>query len=75
MVRRDPAEDVARLKEAGAHVLVGTPGRIDDVLKRCAGVLDLKRFEVSGAGRGPGRGARAGGDREGAGREGGAGGR
>jgi ATP-dependent RNA helicase DDX55/SPB4 len=36
---------VARFKEQGAHVLVGTPGRIDDVMKRCS-AMDLKRLEV-----------------------------
>lgn len=50
----DPAADAARLKENGAHVLVGTPGRLDDVLRRCCGDgvggatsgLDLRRVEV-----------------------------
>lgn len=53
----DPAADAARLLSgAGAHVLVGTPGRLDDVLRRCctasghhnpgAGGLDLRRVEV-----------------------------
>jgi ATP-dependent RNA helicase DDX55/SPB4 len=32
-----PAEDAARLRRDGAHVLVGTPGRLDDVLRRCCG--------------------------------------
>jgi len=56
----DPAADAARLREGpGAHVLVGTPGRLDDVLRRCCGGggnggsqasagggLDLRRVEV-----------------------------
>ena len=41
----DPAADVAALREGGAHVLVGTPGRLDDVLQRCA-FLDLKTGEL-----------------------------
>ncbi|GLI62786.1 hypothetical protein VaNZ11_005533 [Volvox africanus] len=42
---RDPAQDVAALKARGAHVLVGTPGRIEDILKRCS-AMDLRRLEV-----------------------------
>ncbi|EFJ40203.1 hypothetical protein VOLCADRAFT_108284 [Volvox carteri f. nagariensis] len=41
----DPAQDVAAFKSRGAHVLVGTPGRIDDIVKRCT-AMDLKRLEV-----------------------------
>ncbi|KAG2492424.1 hypothetical protein HYH03_009367 [Edaphochlamys debaryana] len=41
----DPAQDVAAFKARGAHVLVGTPGRIEDTLKRCA-AIDLRRLEV-----------------------------
>ncbi|KAG1653913.1 hypothetical protein FOA52_003829 [Chlamydomonas sp. UWO 241] len=41
----DPAEDVARFKASGAAVLIGTPGRIDDVMKRCA-LMDLRQLEV-----------------------------
>ncbi|KAG2447782.1 hypothetical protein HYH02_007239 [Chlamydomonas schloesseri] len=41
----DPAQDVAAFKARGGHVMVGTPGRIEDVLKRCAAV-DLRRLEV-----------------------------
>ncbi|GIL48809.1 hypothetical protein Vafri_5230, partial [Volvox africanus] len=41
----DPAQDVAALKARGAHVLVGTPGRIEDILKRCT-AMDLRRLEV-----------------------------
>lgn len=42
---RDPAEDVSHFREHGGHVLVGTPGRIDDVLKRCT-FMDARRLEV-----------------------------
>mmetsp|Transcript_28156 Transcript_28156/g.76011 ORF Transcript_28156/g.76011 Transcript_28156/m.76011 type:complete len:725 (+) Transcript_28156:79-2253(+) len=41
----DPAEDILRFREQGGHVLVGTPGRIDDVLKRCP-LMDTRRLEV-----------------------------
>ena len=43
---RDPAADVSQLKQGQCHLLVGTPGRLDDVLQRCAGFLDLKTVEV-----------------------------
>jgi len=42
----DPSVDVAALKSDGGHVLVGTPGRLDDVLQRCP-FLDLKTRECS----------------------------
>ncbi|KAK9867069.1 hypothetical protein WJX84_000018 [Apatococcus fuscideae] len=43
----DPLVDVAALKRDGANVLVGTPGRISDVMRRCPpGVLDVRRLEV-----------------------------
>ena len=43
----DPLVDVAGLKKDGANVLVGTPGRISDVMRRCPpGVLDVRRLEV-----------------------------
>lgn len=45
----DPLEDVQRFKETGAHVIIGTPGRIDDVIKRCP-VMEFKRLEVGGVG-------------------------
>ena len=38
---RDPAADVAAFKESGGHVLVGTPGRLDDIMQRCA-TMDLR---------------------------------
>ena len=42
---RDPAIDVSHFKDHGAHILVGTPGRIDDIMKRCT-VMEFKRLEV-----------------------------
>ncbi|KAK9812827.1 hypothetical protein WJX72_004361 [[Myrmecia] bisecta] len=41
----DPREDVNCFKEKGGQVVVGTPGRIADILKRCP-AMDLKRVEV-----------------------------
>jgi len=41
----DPAADVAALKSRGGHLLIGTPGRLDDVVQRCS-FLDLKTVEV-----------------------------
>jgi len=41
----DPAADVAALKSHGGHLLIGTPGRLDDVVQRCS-FLDLKTVEV-----------------------------
>ena len=39
--------DVAALKQHGANVLVGTPGRLSDVMRRCPpGALDVRRLEV-----------------------------
>lgn len=43
----DPALDVANFKSQGGHVLIGTPGRLDDIIKRCT-VMDLRRLEVGG---------------------------
>lgn len=43
---RDPAEDVAAFKQDGGQVLIGTPGRLSDFMKRCAAV-DTRRLEVS----------------------------
>jgi hypothetical protein len=45
-VHRDPAEDVAAFKQGGGQVLIGTPGRLSDFMKRCAAV-DTRRLEVS----------------------------
>eukprot|EP00899_Mesostigma_viride_P014675 jgi/Mesvir1/23208/Mv22670-RA.1 len=39
------AADVAKFKEEGAHMLVGTPGRLNDIITRCPS-LDLRRLEV-----------------------------
>ncbi len=47
--RSDPAADVSAFKARGGHVLIGTPGRIDDVIKRCT-AMDLRRLEVGGEG-------------------------
>lgn len=41
----DVATDIATIKSTGAGVLVGTPGRISDVLTRCPH-LSFKGFEV-----------------------------
>ena len=43
---RDPAVDVAALKGNGGNVLIGTPGRLDDVMKRCP-FLEFKSLEVT----------------------------
>ena len=42
---RDPAEDVAAFRQGGGQVLIGTPGRLSDFMKRCAAV-DTRRLEV-----------------------------
>lgn len=41
----DVSTDISTIKSAGAGVLVGTPGRISDVLTRCPH-LSYKAFEV-----------------------------
>jgi ATP-dependent RNA helicase DDX55/SPB4 len=41
----DPSADVSALKSHGGHLLIGTPGRLDDVVQRCS-FLDLKTVEV-----------------------------
>eukprot|EP00232_Nephroselmis_pyriformis_P015035 CAMPEP_0182880448 /NCGR_PEP_ID=MMETSP0034_2-20130328/16572_1 /TAXON_ID=156128 /ORGANISM="Nephroselmis pyriformis, Strain CCMP717" /LENGTH=204 /DNA_ID=CAMNT_0025013431 /DNA_START=94 /DNA_END=705 /DNA_ORIENTATION=- len=41
----DPSADVARIKDSGAHVMIGTPGRLDDIMKRCS-FLDTKALEI-----------------------------
>jgi ATP-dependent RNA helicase DDX55/SPB4 len=43
---RDPAEDVAAFKSNGAQVLVGTPGRMDDMMRRADALMGLRRFEM-----------------------------
>ena len=42
----DPADDVAKFKSEGSWLIIGTPGRIDDMVKRCSSLMDLKRVEV-----------------------------
>lgn len=42
----DVSADIANLKQNGANLLIGTPGRIEDILDR-ASFLDLKNFEVN----------------------------
>ena len=42
---RDPTADVATLQAGGAGILVGTPGRLGDILQRCP-FLDLRLMEV-----------------------------
>jgi superfamily II DNA/RNA helicase len=42
----DPAADVLAFKSSGGHILIGTPGRLDDVMKRLGGALDTKQLEV-----------------------------
>ena len=41
----DPAQDVARVQDGGASVLVGTPGRLSDVFSRAA-LLSVRRLEL-----------------------------
>jgi hypothetical protein len=33
------------MRQNGAHVLVGTPGRLDDIMTRCA-ALSVRRLEL-----------------------------
>lgn len=40
------SEDIKRIKTEGANVIVGTPGRIEDVFERSS-TLDLRTLEVS----------------------------
>ncbi|KAL6772411.1 hypothetical protein ACKKBG_A30145 [Auxenochlorella protothecoides x Auxenochlorella symbiontica] len=42
----DPAEDVAQLRDGGSNVLIGTPGRLDDIRQRCAAWLEVKTVEI-----------------------------
>lgn len=56
----DPAADVSAFKSSGGHILIGTPGRLDDIMKRLGTALDTKQLEVlvskqQGGGRGGGR--------------------
>lgn len=45
---------MAAFKESGGHVLVGTPGRLDDIMQRCA-TMDLR----TGRGGAPCKAARS----------------
>lgn len=53
---RDPGQDVAAFKSSGGHILVGTPGRLNDVMQRLGPAMDTKTLEVlvSGALQGSG---------------------
>ena len=39
------SEDIKKYQEQGGNILIGTPGRLDDLLKR-PNVFHLKEFEV-----------------------------
>ena len=41
----DPTSDVRRFCDAGGRVLVGTPGRLNDVMLRCAAMARSLRPE------------------------------
>ena len=45
LIRRDPVADLRAFNERGAHVLVGTLGRLTDVFEK-SDVLDTRRLEV-----------------------------
>lgn len=42
---RDPVADLRAFNERGAHILVGTLGRLTDVFEK-SDVLDTRRLEV-----------------------------
>jgi hypothetical protein len=44
-MHRDPLIDVAAFNTQGGNVIIGTPGRLSDVMKRCD-LLDCKSLEV-----------------------------
>ena len=44
---RDPLVDVETFEQEGGNVIVGTPGRISDVMQRSA-LLDTRQLEVPG---------------------------
>lgn len=44
--RSDPAQDVAAFKSSGGAILVGTPGRLDDVMQRLGAAMDTRKVEV-----------------------------
>lgn len=41
----DVTAEVAKLKQSGANVLIGTPGRLYDIMERVS-VLDFRNLEV-----------------------------
>lgn len=41
----DVGQDVQQFLSEGGQVIIGTPGRVDDIMKRCA-AMDLKKLEV-----------------------------
>jgi len=43
---RDPLIDVAAFNAEGGNVIIGTPGRLSDVMKRCER-LDCRSLEVT----------------------------
>ena len=43
---RDPLLDVSAFNAQGGNVIIGTPGRLSDVMKRCES-LDCKNLEVA----------------------------
>lgn len=45
MVCRDPAADTGAFQQHGGNILIGTPGRLSDIIKRTSS-MDLKRLEV-----------------------------
>lgn len=42
----DPSNDVTAFKSCGGNILIGTPGRLDDIMKRLGGAMDVKKLEV-----------------------------
>ena len=42
----DVTAEAAKLKQSGANVLIGTPGRLHDIMERVS-ALDFKNLEVS----------------------------
>ncbi|XP_057826650.1 DEAD-box ATP-dependent RNA helicase 18 [Cryptomeria japonica] len=41
----DVTADLKKIKEDGVNLLIGTPGRLDDIMER-TNILDFRRFEV-----------------------------
>lgn len=41
----DISRDIKKIEEEGANILVGTPGKLHDIMER-VGTLDFKSFEV-----------------------------